>query len=451
MKKRLWILSGVFGVAMVAASLNLGNHMASAVVPGSNTMVSVTPAGSSSVGSGVASDGSKISRNGKFVGFMSTSNDVIASDGNYKADVFVRNLGANSTERVSMSTSGTESDADSRFGAISETGRYIVFTSAASNLIDGTTVTTPNYKEQLYMRDTETDTTTLISKNSSGVIADSGITAHSVSSDGRFVLFESRATNLGPSVTNGPYSDNLYMLDRVNNSFTILNYAEDNSLSTTNGVYPEADMSCDGSLVVFQSAQDLTSSYSPHQDIYLLDRRAGNELTNLTSVANDAAMSPSISCNGNYISFASFATDLDPASSPSSYIRHAFVYDRINDTFTMADKTTSGTEGNANAACTASLTCISVSDNGIAAFASEASNLVSGGTSGKQVYVHKLDGAVTELLSRSSGGTQANNNSVDPVIDSRGEIVAYSSNATNLVSVSDSNNWTDVFTSLTGY
>jgi hypothetical protein len=448
MRKRLSIVTGIFGAALVAASFSMGGGRVSATVPGTNTLVSVNQYGSAAAYGASASNGGMLSQNGKYYAFTSVGYDVISSDTNNKADVFVRNLQTNTVALASISTSGVQGNSDSAFGVISETGRYVLFKSSSSNLVDGTTISTAH--QQLYMRDTIANTTTLLRQNASSTPANADILPDSVSVDGRFVLFETTATNLGPSVTNSN-STNLYMLDRSDSSFTILNYASDGSLPDTNDLTPMGKMSCDGSLVVFQSAY-LTTTSSTHSDIYLLDRRAGSKLIDVTTSANSSVQSPSISCNGDYIGFASYATNLDAASGPTSYIRHAYVFDRINSAFTMVDKTSTGVEGNDDVPCTIYTSCVQISDNGIAAFPSGALNLISGvGSTGAQVYIRSVDSGAIELLSRNSSGTEGNNNSVNPTISTDGSIVGYGSNATNLVSLTDANNFTDAFTSLTGY
>jgi len=438
MKKRFLLVAGMFVASIIGATFNFNNHKAYATVPGTNKLISVNASGT--VAMSTDTSGGRVSGNGKFVAFSNNTNNTVSGDNNYKSDVFVRNINANTTSRVSVSTSGVQGDGDSTSSIISETGRYAVFSSNASNLIDS--VTTPTTYNQLYLRDTVANTTTLISKTTSGVLADSAVHAFDISSDGRFVLFYTGATNLGPTKSN--IGSNIYMLDRSDGSFAILNYKYDGTLPDTNYGFFSAEMSCDGSLVVFIVSPLLTNTTSSHGDIYLLDRRAGSKLTNLTSTFNGAVQRPTISCNGNYIGFASYAYNIDPTftSNPSAAY-HPYVYDRINSTYSMVERSTSGTTGGGSDRLT-------ISDNGIVAFATN-TDLTSSGATGKQVYVRELSSGVTELLSRDSSGTPGNLHSNYPTISNNGSIVSYASTSTNLVSQTDTNSFTDAFTSLTGY
>jgi hypothetical protein len=385
--------------------------------------------------------------------FNTGSYNVISSDGNSYVDVFVRNISTNQTFRASTSATGVAPNNNSSGAAISETGRYILFNSYATNLIDGTTVSSTN--QQLYLRDTKTNTTTLLSQNSSGQVADNAVVGLDISSDGRFVLLSSAATNLGPIITNT--GANLFILDRSDNSFTVLNKKDDGTLPT--GDVTRAQISCDGSLVVFQTNQHLITSApgSSHTDSYLLDRRAGNKLTNLTGSTNGAGLDPSISCNGNYIGIFDEATNISVSSGPSgdgNY--HAYIYDRIDGSWVIADQSSSGTLGSPGAfnyydPQNTSYE-FSIIDNGIAAFSSTATNLTTTSNGGyQQIYIHKLQTGSTELVTQTSAGAAGNRLSRIPYISNDGKLVSYTSASTNLVTQSDTNNYADAFMSQTGY
>jgi hypothetical protein len=214
----------------------------------------------------------------------------------------------------------------------------------------------------------------------------------------------------------------------------------------------EAQMSCDGSLIVFDSSGPyLGTTGGSHIDVFLLDRRGGDTLTNLTDSANGPAVSGKISCNGNYIGFASTANNLDPLTSGMNLLGryHGYVYDRINGQFKLVDQSSSGTVASSGIVSlfTDSLP-LSVSDEGAAVFGSSASNLVSG-VSGAQVYLRDASAGTTELLSRDSGGTAGDSSSLYPTMGLDGKKATYLSSATNLVS-SDTNGVRDIFASDTG-
>ncbi|NJP10565.1 MAG: hypothetical protein HC866_14685 [Leptolyngbyaceae cyanobacterium RU_5_1] len=143
-----------------------------------------------------------ISDDGRYVAFLSRANDRVANDTNGTTqDVFVRDLVTGTTTLVSVNSSGTGSgDRLSTSPAISGNGRYITFSSAASNLVANDT----NNTSDVFVRDLVTGTTTLVSANTSGTgSGDRGSSVFEISDDGRYVLFSSTASNLVSNDTNG--------------------------------------------------------------------------------------------------------------------------------------------------------------------------------------------------------------------------------------------------------
>jgi hypothetical protein len=449
MKKKFLLIISAFAVSLLASPLGFRDGKASATVPDINALIS-NYHGSATIAShyGIQTDSTHIASNGKYVTYSSRSYDIVSPGTSSDSHVFVKNLtsGINSTQ--SVSTSGVRSNGTDRAAAISETGRYILFTSNASNLVDGTS--TPTTYDQLYVRDTTNNTTALLSQSSSGNIADGYSIGQSISEDGRFILFYSTATNLGPTITNTGY--NLYMLDRSSGVFTIMDLKSDGSMPSNNLADAHADMSCDGSLVVFQHSANLvlTDTTNSSLNTYLLDRRAGNKLTDLT-ISTNGGVGASISCNGDYIGFTSTSTTLDPTTTTTPGIYHAYVYNRIENTYRVADRSTAGTVPTTSVSCSTlgDQSCLAISDSDIAVFATNSTTLT--GTSGQQMYVRDLSGGVTELLSQNTSGVGANGSSYYPSISSDSKTAAYESRATDLITGTDANSFWDTFTSKTGY
>jgi hypothetical protein len=442
--KQLILMAGVFTLSVMAASFNLANNQVGATVPGTNSRVSLTGTGAQP--SQESTQGA-ISRNGRYAVFLNAQNNFVGSDTNNKTDAFVRDLTSGAVTRSSVSTAGVGGDQNVTWAVISETGRYVVFSSAATNLLDGRSIS-PTYA-QLYIRDTVSNTTNILTEVSPGTFANSSTTPYDVSADGRFVLFRSAATNLGPSITNGAHN-NVFLLDRTTNTVTWVN-AEAPGIS--GGTDPlNAQMSCDGSLIVFDAnAYNLGMAYSPHLDVILLDRRGSDRLTNITASANNAAVNAHISCNGDYIGFASKANNLDPITAGMSVGYHGYLYDRINDQFKLVDQTSSGTLANANImGLFSDAFYFNLSDNGAAVFRSTATNLDSAATSGQwQIYIRNTKTGTTELLTRDSGGTEGNGESRLVTLTADGKKAVYESYATNLIS-GDTNALRDIFVSDTG-
>ena len=160
-----------------------------------------------------------ISDDGRFVVFASAATNLVAGDANGTDDVFVRDLQAGTTQRVSVSSSGAEGDGRSpsngvrggiRFGpAISGDGRLVVFDSQATNLVPGDTNTCGDFFPSagtcpdVFLRDLATGSTDRVSIDSSGAQADGASTDPDISADGTTVVFFSAASNLVAGDTNG--------------------------------------------------------------------------------------------------------------------------------------------------------------------------------------------------------------------------------------------------------
>jgi len=136
--------------------------------------------------------GWQISADGRFVVFQSYADNLVTKDWNGREDVFVHDRLARSTERVSVDSNGVEADNDSYSGPISADGRFVAFFSWANNLVVGDT----NGTGDIFVHDRATGTTELISLNQSGGSANGPSFASSISADGRYVAFDSLASDL---------------------------------------------------------------------------------------------------------------------------------------------------------------------------------------------------------------------------------------------------------------
>jgi LPXTG-site transpeptidase (sortase) family protein len=160
-------------------------------------LVSVSTAGVK--GNGKSANAS-ISDNGSLIAFDSSSNNLVAGDINStKEDIFVRNRTAGTTTLISIATDGTQGNDKSVEPSISSDGRYVAFSSIATNLVSGDT----NAVSDVFVHDRQTGETNRVSVSSEGE-QDNGISENpSISPDGRYVSFDSDATNLVPNDTNG--------------------------------------------------------------------------------------------------------------------------------------------------------------------------------------------------------------------------------------------------------
>lgn len=159
-----------------------------------------------------ASQSASISADGRWVAFLSYASNLIAGDGNGEPDVFVAdatNL-ASPPERISVTGAATQINGPSRAlspSAISADGRYVAFAVNTPVSIDGSN---ENTLEDVFVRDRQTDTTSLISKSTAGVAGSGSSDSPAISPDGRFVVFRSFSTNLVDS----PTGSRIYLRDR---------------------------------------------------------------------------------------------------------------------------------------------------------------------------------------------------------------------------------------------
>jgi Tol biopolymer transport system component len=343
------------------------------------------------------------------------------------------------TERVSVGTGGTQGNFGADESSVSADGRYVAFASYASDLVAGDT----NGEWDIFVRDRQSDTTELVSVSSSGEWANFYSRAPSISADGRYVAFQSSASNLVAGVTSGAH---IYVRDRQLGTTEIVSLSSLGVPGNWTSMLPS--ISADGRYVSFGSG---ASNLVPNDvngggvDIFVRDRQ--NSTTELVSVSSagvqaDSQQSPdynAISADGRYVAFASMASNLAHGDSNGTW--DIFVRDRFLGTTERVSVSSSGVQGNDQSSYHHSVSA----DGRYVAFQSLASNLVPGDTNGSwDVFVRDRQSGTTERVSVSGAGAQANSWSVSPAISADGRFVAFDSIASNLVA-NDTNGNPDVF------
>ena len=187
----------------------------------------------------------QISADGRFVAFLSDASDLVPGDTNGVTDIFVRDLQTGTTERVSVGSSGAQANGQSLGPTISGDGRFVAFRSAASNLIQGDT----NGVGDIFVRDTQAGTTDLVSVASDGTKGNGDSYGPSISADGRFVVFRSKASNLVAGDTNG--KDDIFRYDRRTATTELVSVDSSGAQSNRNSYAPFTN--ADGRFVVFWS------------------------------------------------------------------------------------------------------------------------------------------------------------------------------------------------------
>lgn len=228
-------------------------------VSGAVTCVSVTPAGQPGNDS---SETATISRNGRYVVFLSFASDLVAGDTNGRDDLFVRDLASGVTELLTPDVAGT-SPWSFGVGSASDDGRFIAFSSAASSLVVGDVNGLPD----IFLRDRGLGLTTLISATPLGGPA-YGTTAYPViSADGNVVVYTSSASDLTTNDHNG--QTDVFRWDRPTGVTSLVSVSLDGTSAT--GVSANADLSANGRTIAFRSvASDLVQGPdSVHANEYI--------------------------------------------------------------------------------------------------------------------------------------------------------------------------------------
>ncbi len=166
------------------------------------------------------STSSHASGDGRLVAFVSEATNLVEGDTNGFADVFVASEGVVSA-LVSKATDDTPANGPSAAPRISANGRYVLFASDADNLVNGDT----NGATDIFLRDLHLGTTERVSLTVDGLEGDGPSTSGDVSGDGRYVIFTSAATNLLPNDTNGV--PDVFLLDRTSGSLTLVSRGTD--------------------------------------------------------------------------------------------------------------------------------------------------------------------------------------------------------------------------------
>lgn len=375
-----------------------------------------------------------ISADGSAVAFQSAASNLVTGDSNNQRDVFVRDRRAGTTTRVSVRGCAPrtklciQGDRASVGGAISAGGRYIAFESDATNLVSSDT----NNKRDVFVRDLQTSTTTRVSLNAAGVQGNKESSGPSISADGRFVAFLSVATNLVPGGASG--LGDVFIRDRQNGTTMLVSaHCTGGGFCTAANSYSLAPaISADGRFVAFRSyASNLVSGdTNNHPDVFVFDRTTHaiqRVSLGIGSQANGDSYEPQISADGRFVTFASFASNLVPGDSNGK--TDVFIFDRQTTTTKRVSVITGGGQANDHS----NYGTIST-DGRFAAFESDATNLVTGDTNHRgDVFIRDRVLGLTTRASVSLIGTQGSGQSLFARISADGHVVAFASYADDLV------------------
>ena len=327
--------------------------------------------------------------------------NLVLGDTNKRADVFVRDIQTGKIELASISSDGTQANLDcGGHLEISADGRFVAFESAANNLVNDDTnggdySSTQKTGIDIFVHDMQTGETKRVSISNDGVQANWDCEYPSISADGRFVAFSSRADNLVPDDTN--------LGDSINH-------------------------------------------YSG-MDVFVYDMQASK--IERVSISSDGAQGdwgsccPSISADGRYVAFQSSAENLVPAD--INGVWDAFIHDRQTGVTKIASISSEGKYTNGDSYCP-----LISADGRYVAFFSDANNLVSGDTNNTlDVFVHDMYSPVTSvtlnntILSLNEGVSETLVATISPT-DATNLEITWSSSDTSVATVDSSGSVTAV-------
>jgi Tol biopolymer transport system component/putative cell wall-binding protein len=345
-----------------------------------------------------------ISGDGRYVAFVSYSTNLVSGDTNGKTDIFVHDRTTGITTRASLTNGGAQANGDSRLPKISADGRCVAFVSAAKNLTTGDTNGEPDY----FVRNLVARTTARVNVSSSGAQSNErggGDKNLSISADGRFVAFDCLASNLVPGDTNGAYD--IFVRDVVAGKTSRVSVSSSGAQANAKSMWPA--ISATGRYVAFVSwASNLVSGDTyGYMDVFLHDRQTGT--TRRISVGSGGAQGdgdsggyPSISANGRYVAFESWACSLRGESGEGNFpIGFLFVHNRVSGVTEIVNEAVDGSLPDAGA----EELCIS-GDGTVVAFNCQATNLVPDHAArGGSLYVASVDTAGVPITYDSYRGT----------------------------------------------
>jgi len=481
------IVDGAVGENVFARNLRTGE----------TTLVSITPSGTAGYDSGQPA----ISGDGRFVAFVSGSRELVPEFADQQGGAFLRDLVEGTTWKVSLSTPSEEPNRASYWPSLSEDGRFVSFTSWASNFVEGDR----NGKPDIFVYDRQTGGMIRASVSGAGAEGNGTCLESSLSANGRFVAFTSEASNLVEDDRNG--QPDVFVHDRLLRSMERVSVS---SLGEEgNGKSSLPRLSGDGRLVVFVSEADnlVPGDTNRTGDVFVRDRIEGRTWrANVTREGleepSGAFDRPGISTSGRYISFLSNGRVLGVpwSDAPEQNAPQAFRLDTATGAIALATMSAEGKVGDGttwrhalsaggghlvcytharnlnppwntfgvmvahlqsgtveSAAVTpggtpfeTSAECMAISGDGrFAVFPSGSTELVPGDTNGKgDVFLRDLVGGSTMRLSITHDGSELDGDCANDrdgiAMSADGRCVAFQSAAKNLVP-GQTDDWPDIF------
>ncbi len=402
------------------------------------TLVSATPTAGEENG---LADRPHLSGNGRFVAFDSTATNLDPKDRGSARDIYVRDLQSNAVELVSVALDNGAGNGYSTLSSISDDGRYVAFQSVATNLVAGDT----NRSGDIFVRDRLQKKTVLASVSRTGGFPNGQSTRPTISGDGHLVAYNSGANNLLPGSDGNAFQD-IFVRDLVHNTTERVSVGRG---APPNGDSVRPEMRGSGRFVAFESqASNLVpGDTNGNRDIFLYDRQSGKTTrANVTPSGGNSrgeASRPHLTPDGRFVAFESASSDL--VAGDTNNDQDVFVRDMVAGRTELVSKATSGVQG----AAESTRGVLSFTGRYVA-FNSTSANLVAKDTNSRQdVFLRDRQTGTTTRISLTATGGQSNGTSFRPVISGDGATVVYESLATNLTA-NDPRAGSDIFATPAG-
>jgi Tol biopolymer transport system component len=282
-----------------------------------------------------------VSADGRFVAFTSLADNLVPGDLNGAADIFLYDTVSDVTERVSLGAGSQEADGASRNPALSADGRYVAFRSDAGNLAPGAV-----HNSHIYLTDRLAGTMERVSVNAAGEPGNDDSYRPAVSADGRFIAFSSRATNLVPDDTNS--AEDIFLRDRSLESTVRVSVGQQGAQADGHSTEPAISADGRFVAFRSQASNLVAGDTNGVADVFVYDRLAGSieriSAGSLGEQANQNSGQPAISADGNIVALVSAATNLAPGTW-QGYLA-VFTHERQTGITSRVSSNRQGDEGN---------------------------------------------------------------------------------------------------------
>ncbi len=336
-----------------------------------------------------SSSAPSISADGRYIAFVTASNNIDTEDGDDNQDVFVRDISTNVTRLISRGTANGAANGTSNQPSISPDGRYVAFSSNANNLATGDSDGT----KDVYVHDRVTRDSKLVSIGLDGLPALGDSTRPDISITGGAVAYESTASNLAPG--DALLLSDVFVFDvkKLTTQLVSRQTGVDGGAGLGGSFNPS--ISADGRYVAFESDADLAGGALLTRDIYVRDRTTNEtELVSRQSgpagpAANGTSDEPDISPDGGFVAFRSIANNL--SSQDADPTGDVFVRDLSDGALSLVSRAKDGPAADGSSS-EPSITAAA----GAVVFASRATNLTSPAPTGaSNIYSTALRGTLT--------------------------------------------------------